>query len=160
MKQSAGILLFKKEDQQLKVMLVHPGGPFFAKKDAGHWSVPKGEFEQGEDPLEAARREFREETGYPLKGKEIPLQAVKQKGGKVVLAWAVPGDLDVSAIRSNTFEIEWPPRSGRRRSFPEIDQAAWFSIEEARVKINPAQQAFLDELIQLIETKKGTRGFL
>lgn len=146
MKQSAGILLFRKLNNEVEFFLVHPGGPFFARKDAGWWTVPKGEIMTDEDPLDAAIREFEEETGYKPSGDFIPLQAVIQKGGKQVLCWAVKGDLDPETIVSNTFEIEWPPRSGKMKSFPEIDKGQWFSFEEAGKMINEKQAAFLLEL--------------
>lgn len=140
---SAGILLCRGDE----VLLVHPGGPFFAKKDLGAWSIPKGELEPGEDPRTRALIEFEEETGTALGDAELrDLGEITQKGGKVVIAFAAQGDLAAEAIVSNTFEIEWPPRSGRRRSFPEVDRAQWFDIPTAREKINPAQAAFLDRL--------------
>jgi predicted NUDIX family NTP pyrophosphohydrolase len=139
---SAGILLCRGGE----VLLVHPGGPFWAKKDLGAWSIPKGEVEPGEDPETRARIEFAEETGTTLDAELRPLGEVKQKGGKIVVAFAAEGDLDADAIVSNSFEMEWPPRSGRRQSFPEVDRAAWFTIEEARERINPAQAALLDQL--------------
>jgi predicted NUDIX family NTP pyrophosphohydrolase len=145
-KRSAGILLFREASGVLEVFLVHPGGPFWAKKDDGAWSIPKGELEDDEDPLAAARREFEEETGFGVSGEATALQPVQQRGGKVVHAWAVRGDLDASRVRSNTFSIEWPPNSGRQREFPEIDRAAWFPIETARRKILAGQAAFLSEL--------------
>lgn len=145
-KQSAGILLYRKNVNSLQVFLVHPGGPFFINKDDGSWSVPKGEFLDDEDPLEAAKREFEEETGKVITGKFIALNPVTQKGGKTVQAWAVEGDIDPAIIKSNHFEIEWPPRSGKQKTFPEIDRAAWFDLDIARVKINPAQAGFIDEL--------------
>jgi predicted NUDIX family NTP pyrophosphohydrolase len=145
-KTSAGILLYRKNKEMLEVFLVHPGGPFFRKKDAGAWSVPKGEIDEGEDPLTAARREFREETGCLARGSFLPLGAIRQKSGKVVLSWAVEGDCDADSIASNTFALEWPPNSGKMQEFPEVDRAAWFSMQEARHKINPAQIALLEEL--------------
>jgi predicted NUDIX family NTP pyrophosphohydrolase len=145
-KTSAGILLYRRKDNELRVFLVHPGGPFFAKKDEGAWSVPKGELNEGEDALAAARREFLEETGCGAEGTFIPLSSITQKGGKIVLAWAVEGDCDADAIRSNTFALEWPPKSGRVRDFPEVDRAGWFTVGEAKKKINPAQAALVDEL--------------
>ncbi|MDN3548536.1 NUDIX domain-containing protein [Mucilaginibacter aquaedulcis] len=148
-KQSAGILLFRKTTGVLQVFLVHPGGPFFKNKDDGSWSVPKGEFLEDEDPLNAAKREFEEETGQAINGEFIPLTPIKQKGGKTVQAWAVAGDIDHLNIKSNSFDIEWPPRSGRQQSFPEIDRANWFDMETAKVKINPAQAALLAELVEL-----------
>jgi len=145
-KESAGLLLYRRREEALEVLLVHPGGPFWAKKDAGAWTIPKGELAPGEAPLDAARREFREETGQEVAGPFHALRPVRQAGGKTVYAWAVAGELDAAAIQSNTFEMEWPPRSGRRRAFPEIDRAQWFALEEARRRINPAQAALLDEL--------------
>ncbi len=146
-RRSAGILVWRKHDDVLEVLLGHPGGPFFAKKDAGAWGVLKGEMEPGEEPFEVARREFVEETGHALpEGPAIELGEIRQKGGKLVVAWAVEGDLDPAAATSNTFEMEWPPRSGRTRSFPEIDRVAWFGMEAARTAINPAQAPFLDRL--------------
>ena len=146
-KRSAGILLYRGSDA-LEVLLVHPGGPFWARKDAGAWSIPKGEYEDGEDPRACALREFEEETGTALPpGELIDLGEIRQKGGKVVTAWAAAGDLDAAAVRSNTFAMEWPPRSGRQTEFPEIDRAGWFGVEEAREKLNAAQTEFLDRLI-------------
>jgi len=145
-KQSAGILLYRKTAQGLQVFLVHPGGPFFKNKDDGSWSVPKGEYLPNEDPLAAAKREFQEETGHEISGSFIALNPIKQKGGKTVQAWAVEGDIDPEKIKSNTFEIEWPPRSGRKQLFDEIDRGEWFNIPTAKIKINPAQAAFIDEL--------------
>lgn len=144
-KESAGILLVRKKPE-LQVFLVHPGGPYFVNKDAGSWTIPKGEFTAEESPLEAAKREFLEETGTAIDGNFIPLPAVKQKGGKIVYAWTVEGDIDEQTIRSNTFTIEWPPRSGKNKSFPEIDRAAWFSLSVAKEKINPAQASWLEFL--------------
>jgi predicted NUDIX family NTP pyrophosphohydrolase len=129
------------------VLLVHPGGPFWAKKDAGAWSIPKGEYvEDEEDPLACARREFEEELGTPPPDDLVPLGEVRQRSGKRVTAWAAAGDLDPAGIASNTFTMEWPPRSGRMQEFPEVDRAAWFALDEARERINPAQAAFLDRL--------------
>lgn len=145
-KLSAGILLYKKKNNALLVFLIHPGGPFFAKKDEGAWSVPKGELNEGEDPFRAALREFEEETGCRPEGNFIPLSPVTQKGGKTVLAWAVEGDCEPGTIKSNTFTLEWPPGSGKMREYPEVDRAGWFTIEEAKQKINPAQFALLAEL--------------
>lgn len=149
-KQSAGILLYKRTDGLLQIFLVHPGGPFFRKKDEGAWSVPKGEYTDDEDPLDAARREFEEEVGKPINGNFIKLQPVKLKSGKVVQAWAVEGDIDHTGIVSNTFEIEWPPKSGKQATFPEIDRAGWFTVEEAKVKVNPGQIKLIEELEELI----------
>jgi predicted NUDIX family NTP pyrophosphohydrolase len=145
-KTSAGILMFRRAGDSIELFLIHPGGPFWAKKDAGAWSIPKGEYGPDELPLDAARREFNEETGFAVDGDFIPLPAIKQKGGKIVSAWAVEGDIDASAIRSNTFFVEWPPRSGRQVEFPEVDKAGWFNPAEARLKINAAQAAFIDAL--------------
>jgi predicted NUDIX family NTP pyrophosphohydrolase len=148
-KRSAGILMYRRPDARLELLLVHPGGPFWARKDLGAWSIPKGEFDEGEDPLDAARREFEEELGSaPPSSALVPLGSVRQKNRKEVLAWAAEGDLDPSTVRSNTFTIEWPPRSGREASFPEIDRAEWFPVELAREKLNPAQAEFLDRLSQ------------
>jgi predicted NUDIX family NTP pyrophosphohydrolase len=146
---SAGVLLYKREGGTLKVLLVHPGGPFWAKKDAGAWSIPKGEYAEGEDPEAAARREFEEELGIALTGNLEPLGEAVQPSRKRVVAYAAEGDLDVAAIRSNTFEIEWPPRSGRKQSFPEVDRAGWFTLEEARDKLLPGQRVFLDRAQRL-----------
>jgi predicted NUDIX family NTP pyrophosphohydrolase len=145
-KTSAGILLYRRRADNLEVFLVHPGGPFWAKKDLGAWSLPKGELADGEDPLEAAKREFTEETGFPIDGDFRPLRPLRQPSGKTIVAWAVEGDCDPAELRSNTFELEWPPKSGKRAQFPEVDRAAWFSLEEARERINKGQAAFLDEL--------------
>src|SRR6202012_3543265 len=146
-KQSAGILLYRKTDGEVQVFLVHPGGPFFKNKDAGAWSIPKGEFLDDEDPLAAAKREFEEETGQAIDGNFIRLEPVTLKGGKTVHAWAVDGDINHETICSNTFEMEWPPKSGKKQSFPEIDRAGWFDIDIAKVKINDAQSALIDDLL-------------
>jgi predicted NUDIX family NTP pyrophosphohydrolase len=147
---SAGLLLYRVRDGSPEILLVHPGGPFFAKKDDGAWSIPKGEVAPGEDLLAAARREFAEETGLAedqtMNGPFVALGQVRQQSGKIVHAWACAGDCDPAAVRSNTFEIEWPPRSGQRQSFPEVDRGAFFDLETARRKINPAQASFLDRL--------------
>ena len=148
---SAGILLYRVTDtDDLEVLLVHPGGPFYVKKDVGVWSVPKGQPEAGEDLLAAAYRELEEETGFCMDGPAIELGQVTQKSGKIVHAWAVKGDADPTQLRSNEFELEWPPKSGKTRSFPEVDRAEWFNVSEARKRINPAQEAFLDALEGLI----------
>jgi predicted NUDIX family NTP pyrophosphohydrolase len=149
-KQSAGILLYRRKKDQLEILLVHPGGPFWAKKDRGAWSIPKGEYE-GEDALAAARREFEEETGIQIEGETLALSQQKQKGGKLVDAWAVEGDLDAERVRSNTFELEWPPKSGKKGQFPEIDKAGWFPVAAALEKINPGQAAFIHELMQKLD---------
>ena len=144
--QSAGILLYRKTNNHLQVFLVHPGGPFFKNKDQGAWSIPKGEFSDDEEALLAAKREFEEETGQAIDGNFIPLNPVKLKSGKKVYAWAVEGDINHETIFSNLFEMEWPPKSGKKQSFPEIDRAGWFEVDEAKLKINTAQAAFIEEL--------------
>jgi predicted NUDIX family NTP pyrophosphohydrolase len=148
---SAGILLYRDRDGGPEVLLVHPGGPMWARRDAGAWSIPKGEYGSGEDPLIAARREFAEELGSPPPdGPAAELGEARQKSGKRVRAWAIAGDLDASAITSNTCQVQWPPRSGRMIEVPEIDRAEWFSLEEARERINPAQVALLERLEALL----------
>ena len=148
-KRSAGILLYRIAGGAPEVLLVHPGGPYWARKDAGAWSIPKGEYEDGEDPQACALREFEEELGVELPpGQLAELGSVKQKGGKVVTAWATEGDLDAGAVSSNTFTMEWPPRSGRTEEFPEIDRAGWFEIGTAREKLVSAQTEFLDRLLE------------
>jgi len=148
LRRSAGILLHRRgPGGEREVLLVHPGGPFWARKDAGAWSIPKGEVEPGDDPRATALREFAEETGTSLAdGGLVVLGDVRQKGGKVVTAFAAEGDLDPESVRSNTFELEWPPRSGRTQAFPEIDRAEWFTLARAREKMIPAQAALLDRL--------------
>jgi predicted NUDIX family NTP pyrophosphohydrolase len=150
-KQSAGLLLFRERSGHLEVLLVHPGGPFWKNKDDGAWSIPKGEFSGDEDPLAAARREFEEETGFRAEGEAIALRPLKQAGGKVVHAWTLRGDLDAEAIRSNTFLLEWPPKSGRRQEFPEVDRATWFPLDVARRKILQGQVGFLEQLQAVVE---------
>ena len=145
-KKSAGILLYRFQNKNLEVFLVHPGGPFWAKKDDGAWSIPKGEFEDDEEPLTAAKREFEEETGLKISGGFIELNPVKQKGGKMVYAWAVEGNMDPAKIKSNNFEIEWPPGSGKMKAFPEIDNAEWFNMNNAKKKIIEAQSSFIEDL--------------
>jgi len=146
-RQSAGILLYRRAAGTLEVLLVHPGGPYWATKDVGAWSIPKGEYEEGEDPRACALREFEEELGSaPPAATLAELGTVKQSGGKVVTAWAAEGDLDAAGVQSNTFTMEWPPRSGVMREFPEVDRAEWFAMEDARSRINPAQAVFLDRL--------------
>ncbi|MGW5330365.1 NUDIX domain-containing protein [Streptomyces sp. NPDC004014] len=148
-RRSAGLLLFRRAEDGLQVLLGHMGGPFFAKRDAGAWTVPKGEYDAGEPAWEAARREFREELGLaPPEGEAVPLGEVAQRGGKVVTAWAVEADLDPGAIRPGTFTMEWPPRSGRTQEFPELDRVAWFALDRAREVIISAQTAFLDRLAE------------
>ena len=147
---SAGVLLYRRPGKSLEVLLVHPGGPFWARRDLGAWSIPKGEFDEGEEPAAAARREFAEELGVELEGELSALGEVRQKGGKRVVGFAAEGDFEVTAIRSNTFEMEWPPRSGRKQSFPEIDRAAWFDFEIAREKMIDGQRPFLEWLAALL----------
>lgn len=149
-KTSAGLLVYRRRDGALEVLLVHPGGPFWAHRDLGAWSIPKGEIGVAEQPLDAAQREFQEETGFTVAGEFLQLPAIRQPGGKVVLAWAVEGDCDPAQLRSNTFPLEWPPRSGRMQEFPEIDRAAWFAMDEARRRILPGQAGFLDQLAALV----------
>lgn len=150
-KLSAGILLYRIQDDELQVFLVHPGGPYFVRKDDGVWSIPKGEYTEDEQPLAAAKREFEEETGLPVNGNIfLPLQPIKQKGGKIVHAWAVEGNADPDKIVSNTFKMEYPYKSGKWIDVPEIDRAAWFTVEEARTKINEAQVALVEELRNIL----------
>ncbi len=153
MKYSTGLLMYRCAGDEPEVFLVHPGGPYFAKKDERYWSIPKGLVEESEADLDAARREFEEETSIAVSTNQdfLDLGEVRQKGGKHVRAWAFEGDCDPQAIRSNTFEMEWPPRSGRTRTFPEIDRAAWFDVETARQKIIEAQRVFLDRLEEYLE---------
>jgi predicted NUDIX family NTP pyrophosphohydrolase len=151
-RRSAGLLVHRERSGGREVLLVHPGGPMWAKRDAGAWSIPKGEYDPTEDPLAAAKREFEEELGTPAP--DGPLQdlgEVKQKSGKIVSAWAVAGDLDVTEITSNTVEVQWPPRSGKMREIPEVDRAEWFGIHQAREKINPAQAELLDRLAEILD---------
>lgn len=149
-RRSAGIVLYRMRDHRLEVLLVHPGGPLWSRRDDGAWSIPKGEYGDGEDPLVAARREFEEELGVPApSGRPRELGEVRQRSGKLVRAWALAGDLDAEAVTSNTAEIEWPPRSGRMIEIPEVDRAEWFALDRARSKINPAQVALLDRLGEL-----------
>jgi predicted NUDIX family NTP pyrophosphohydrolase len=145
-KTSAGLLLFRRRGGSVEVLLVHPGGPFWKDKDWGAWSIPKGEFDDDEPPLEAALREFEEETGSAAAGPFLPLAPLRQKSGKVIHAWAAEGDLDAAAVRSNTFSLEWPPRSGKRQAFPEVDRAGWFTPDEALRRIHPGQAPFLAQL--------------
>jgi len=150
-KMSAGLLLYRKLNGVMEVFLVHPGGPFWAKKDDGAWSIPKGEFDAGEDPLAAAKREFQEETGLVAEGKFQSLKPIRQKGGKIVYAWALPLDLEAAAVKSNTFSMEWPPGSGRMREFPEIDRAGWFTMDVAKRKILKSQVDLLEQLEQIAD---------
>jgi predicted NUDIX family NTP pyrophosphohydrolase len=147
MKTSAGILLYRKKNNFIEVFLVHPGGPFWKNKDKGAWSIPKGEFTKDEDPLTVAKREFNEETGQAVAGDFVELTPIKQKGGKMVYAWAVEGDADAEQIVSNTFKQEWPYKSGKWITIPEVDKAGWFGVEEAKEKMNPAQLDLIEELV-------------
>lgn len=149
-KRSAGLLMYRVREGKLEVLLVHLGGPFWAKKDAGAWFVPKGEVEPGEDQLEAAKREFKEETGFDPGDEVQPLGSVKHKSGKTVTAWAFEGDCDPAVLKSNTFTIEWPPHSGKQKEFPEIDRADFFTLEAARAKIHPAEFEFVARLNSLL----------
>ncbi|MGZ4226433.1 MAG: NUDIX domain-containing protein [Solirubrobacteraceae bacterium] len=152
-RRSAGLLVHRERGAQLEVLLVHPGGPMWAKRDAGAWSIPKGEYESDEDPLAAAKREFEEELGTVAPdGPVIDLGEIKQKGGKIVSAWAVAGDVDVTEITSNTLEVQWPPRSGKMLEIPEVDRAEWFGLHAAREKINAAQAELLDRLTEILDT--------
>ncbi len=152
-KLSAGILLYRVIKGQLEVFLVHPGGPYWAKKDDGAWSIPKGEFTVGDDPLATAKREFQEETGSEVNGEFRVLSPLKQPSGKVVHAWAVEGNVDASSIKSNTFSVEWPPRSGVKQEFPEVDRGEWFTTPRAKKKLLPGQLGFLDELQAILRYK-------
>ena len=144
---SAGILLFRRAEDRLELLLAHPGGPYWTTKDAGHWTIPKGEVEPGEAWLDVARREFAEETGFAIEiSDDLPLGEIAQKSGKVVVAWAVEGDVDPALAQSNTFLMEWPPRSGQQAEFPEIDRVEWFGVDEARRRLKAAQVPFIDRL--------------
>jgi predicted NUDIX family NTP pyrophosphohydrolase len=158
-KKSAGLLMYRRGNLAIvEVLLVHPGGPFWARKDLGAWSIPKGEYEEHDDPLEAAKREFKEETGFLSREPFLPLGSLKQPSGKLITAWAFEGDCDPLTLVSNTFELEWPPKSGRIRSFPEVDRAAWFDTAEARRRILPGQSAFVDALeVLLLGESSGER---
>jgi len=151
-KRSAGLLMYRRQNLQLEVFLVHPGGPFWAKKDLGAWSVPKGGYEDDEPALDAARREFQEETGFAAEGTFLELGEIQQAGGKVVSAWAFEGDCDPDALNSNHCHVEWPPRSGRMIEIPEVDRGAWFSIVDARQHILKTQAPFLDRLLRLLHS--------
>jgi predicted NUDIX family NTP pyrophosphohydrolase len=158
-KRSAGILLYRRRGKDIELLLVHPGGPFWAKKDLGAWSIPKGEYAAGEDPLAVACREVEEEMGLRLEpGRFLPLGELAQRGGKVVTAFALERDFDPLTLRSNSFELEWPPRSGRRRSFPEIDRAQWFSPPEAQSRILASQQPFIQRLLAALGGGSSVRG--
>ena len=150
---SAGLLAYRRVNGELEVLLAHPGGPFFQNKDDRAWTIPKGEPNPGEEMLQTARREFFEETGFTAADTVTPLATIKQKGGKVVHAWALEQDIDVAKIVSNSFTMEWPPRSGKQTSFPEVDRAAYFDLNTARLKINPAQAAWLDELQRIVSAR-------
>jgi predicted NUDIX family NTP pyrophosphohydrolase len=149
-KKSAGLLMYRRHNGELEVMLVHPGGPFWAKKDLSSWSVPKGEYTNDEEPFEVAKREFQEETGFKAEGKFIALTPIKQPGGKLITVWAFEGNCDASKIKSNTFKMEWPPRSGKQQEFPEVDRAGWFKIAVAKKKILKGQTGFIDELYKTL----------
>jgi len=151
-KLSAGIVLYRRRGQGIEVLLVHPGGPFWAKKDEGAWSIPKGEYLEGEDPLTVAKLEFYEETGTEVSGPCVALPPAKQPSGKIITAWAVEGDLDPTAFRSNTFSMEWPPKSGQVQSFPEVDRVLWCDLALARKKLLIGQRVLLDELDQLVKS--------
>ncbi len=151
-KQSAGLLLYRFKDDKIEVLLVHPGGPFWKNKDAGAWSVPKGEFTDEEEALTAAKREVKEELGKSFTGKFIALEPVRMKTGKIIYAWGLQAEFDVTKLKSNTFEMEWPPRSGKKLLVPEVDKAEWLSLSAAKEKINPAQVSFIDQLGNKINT--------
>lgn len=152
---SAGLLMYRRRGERLEVLLVHPGGPFWRHRDAGAWSIPKGEIDDAEDPLEAARRELEEETGLRPEGPFLELPTVRQKAGKVVRAWAFEGDWDPAELRSNTFRVEWPPKSGRTAEFPEVDRAEFFDLATAREKLNAGQVPLLDHLARALEGARG-----
>jgi len=147
-KRSAGLLMYRRRNSGLEVFLVHPGGPFWVKKDFGAWSIPKGECLDNEEPLEAAKREFEEETGFAPRGNFIELGDLKQPGGKIIRAWAFEGDCDPRKLRSNTVMMEWPPRSGRQIEAPEVDRGGWYAVEDARSRLLAGQRQFLDRLLQ------------
>jgi len=155
-KSSAGLLLYRHR-RALEVFLVHPGGPFWAKKDAGAWTIPKGEIAEGEDLLEAAKREFVEETGFQIEGEFTGLAPIKQAGGKIVHTWAIEADCDPAQLQSNRFAIEWPPKSGKTREFPEVDRAGWFAVPEARTKILAGQVGLIDQLMSLLENESEAK---
>lgn len=153
MKQSAGLLIYRYQKEQLQVLLVHPGGPFWKNKNAGAWSIPKGEYNENEEGLHAAIRETKEETGYQFSGNFIPLKPIKLKSGKVVHAWALESDFDTTTLSSNFFPFQWPPRSGKMIDIPEVDRAEWFTTEQAKDKINPAQWNLIEQLLERISNK-------
>jgi predicted NUDIX family NTP pyrophosphohydrolase len=152
---SAGILMYRRGGDGLEVLLVHPGGPFWAKKDLGAWSIPKGEYSAGEEPLAVALREFEEETGARPQGDFQSLGELTQPSRKIVTTWAVEGDFDLTTLKSNTFELDWPPRSGRKMSFPEVDRAGWFSVGEAQRKILPGQREFIARLLRIADSERS-----
>lgn len=152
-KQAAGILLYRRRAGRLEVLLAHPGGPLWARKDLGAWTIPKGQFTDGELPLDAAKREFEEEMGSAPSGEFQPLGTLKQPSGKVIHAWAAESDFDTTTVKSNLFELEWPPKSGRTSEFPEVDRAEWYSIEDARLKIIKGQAPFLERLLEITNNK-------
>ena len=156
MKRSAGILLYRRNGKDFEFFLVHPGGPFWRNRDAGAWTVPKGAIEPGEDPLAAARREFTEETGFAIDGEFVELGTFKQPGGKLVAVWTVEGDCDPEKLTSNEFEMDWPPRSGKRQRFPEIDRGGWFCVAEARDKLLIGQRPMLDCFLEIRKPQKRT----
>lgn len=149
-RQSAGILMYRRRADRTEVFLIHPGGPFWSKKDDGAWSIPKGEFTHEELPLDAARREFQEETGFTVSGDFTALEPIRQAGGKIVHAWVVEGDCDAAAVQSNTFSMEWPLRSGQCNTFPEVDRAGWFTLEQAETKMLKSQRPLLDQFRRLL----------
>jgi predicted NUDIX family NTP pyrophosphohydrolase len=156
---SAGILLFRRTGAAVEVLIVHPGGPLWARRDDGAWSIPKGEYDSGQEALAAARREFEEEIGAPVPdGEALALGEVRLKSGKRVVAWALEGDVDATAIRSNSFAMQWPPRSGRIQEFPEVDRGEWFTPASARVKLNPAQVEFVDRLVDMLDLSTEHRS--
>ncbi len=150
-KKSAGILMYRFRTEVIEVLLVHPGGPFWAKKDLGSWSIPKGEHKNAEDPFTVAKREFQEETGFQVDGNFLPLTSLKQPGGKIVSIWAVEGNCDASEIKSNTFLMEWPPRSEKKQEFPEVDRGEWYTIDMAKNKLLKGQVGFIEELCELLK---------
>ncbi len=150
-KKSAGILMYRLRNEVLEVLLVHPGGPYWAKKDLGSWSIPKGEYTDTKDPFNVAKREFEEETSFQVDGDFTPLTPLEQPSGKIVSAWTVEGDCDASKIKSNTFLMEWPPRSGKKQEFPEVDRAEWFTIDTAKKKLLKGQVGFIEELCKLLK---------
>ena len=154
-KKSAGLLLYRETTEGVEVLLVHPGGPFWAKKDDGSWSIPKGEFADDEEPLSAAKREFEEEMGIPPAGDFLPLEPLRQPSGKLVFAWALCSDFDPARLKSNLFSMEWPPKSGQQQQFPEVDRAAWFGVESARRKILKGQAPFLDQFLKRVQGAEG-----